>query len=167
MDQPATPFPSAEQCMQLTAWEYSRLQMLNSELTKAERWIVQRSEDMVLSYSLAAAQERHADDGGLDEDVELTATLIFLAGEGQPGAPIPDHRIITQIRIPILSKLRANRSASTAHQRANDYGAQRGPWNQLLLELYNHALQCDKTRLLSIGSICIDVILVHQRLRSW
>lgn len=162
-----TPFPSNECSIPLTGGEYNRLQTLNSELLKAEQWITQCSKDMVLSYTLATARERHANDGRLDEDVELTAILIFLARNCRAGAPTLDDRVITQISIPILSKLHFDGNASTINLRTNVDDTHQSPWHQLLLELYERALLRDKAKLLSIGSICIDVILIQQRLTSW
>ncbi|PVY24694.1 hypothetical protein C7413_12683 [Paraburkholderia silvatlantica] len=63
----------------------------------------------MLSYSLAAVQSRNADDGSLDEDVELVAALLFLAGALESGRINAGDQVVAEIRIPILSKLRAKR----------------------------------------------------------
>ncbi|GAB2883718.1 hypothetical protein GCM10027093_18330 [Paraburkholderia jirisanensis] len=115
MDHLPIPFPSIDFRITLTEQEYSRLQTFNSEVIEAEQWITQHSKDMMLSYSLAAAQERHAENGRLDEDVELTATLFFLANDDQPDVPNTDDRVIAQISIPILSKLRLDGRTSSAN----------------------------------------------------
>ncbi len=54
---------------------------LNEQIEQAEQWLYRRSRDMVTAYSLATAQARHADNGKLDEDVILTATVLFLVRE--------------------------------------------------------------------------------------
>ncbi|KWN76927.1 hypothetical protein WM23_25670 [Burkholderia ubonensis] len=115
----SVPFPSGECYSTLTAREYGRLQMLNEELKQAEQWIAQRSRDMVLSYSLAVAQERHAADGHLDEDVELVATLVFLVGDDQWSFATRDNRIAAQIDIPILSKFDRSGGSSLARTYEN------------------------------------------------
>ncbi|MBN3786584.1 hypothetical protein [Burkholderia sp. Ac-20353] len=168
MERMSVPFPSSERYSTLTAREYSRLQMLNEELKRAEHWITQRGKDMVLSYSLAVAQERHAADGRLDEDVELIATLVFLARDDQPPFATRDNRIVAQIDIPILSKFdrNGNSSLSGIHTKISD-ARHNNPWSQLLLDLYGRALRQDMSKLLSIGSLCIDVMLIRQQLRSW
>ncbi|AIO37091.1 hypothetical protein DM39_4186 [Burkholderia cenocepacia] len=152
----------------MTAQEYGRLQMLNEELKRAEHWIAERGKEMVLSYSLAVAQERHGADGRLDEDVELIATLVFLARDGQRHVATRDNQIVAHIDIPILSKFDRNGNSSRASIRAEISDARHSePWSQLLLELYGRALQQDMSKLLSIGSLCIDVVLIRQQLRSW
>ncbi|WP_179403783.1 hypothetical protein [Burkholderia guangdongensis] len=159
MERMSAPFPSGERHSALTEQEYGRLQMLNEELKRAEHWISQRGKDMVLSYSLAVAQERHTADGHLDEDVELIASVVFLAR---------DNQIVAQIDIPILSKFDRNGHSSRASIRTKISDARHSePWSQLLLDLYDHALQQDMSKLLSIGSLCIDVVLIRQQLRSW
>ncbi|MDE1007392.1 MAG: hypothetical protein OSB38_17145 [Paraburkholderia fungorum] len=152
----------------LTAQEYGRLKALNEELKQAERWIRRRGKDMVVSYSLAAAQERHAFDGQLDEDVELAATMLFLTKTDSPPTTTKGDRIVAQIDIPILSKLhRLENTAPVTLRTDVEEGRSNDPWCPLLLDLYNRALQQDTTKLLSIDALCIDVVLIRQRLRSW
>lgn len=168
MERMSVPFPSGERRSALTEQECDRLQMLNDELKRAEHWIAQRGKDMVLSYSLAVAQERHATDGRLDEDVELTATLVFLAADDQSPVAAGNNRIVAQIDIPILSKFdrRGSSPLAETHSKISD-PRHNAPWSQLLLDLYDCALQQDMSKLLSIGSLCIDVVLIRQQLRSW
>ncbi|WP_175031885.1 hypothetical protein [Burkholderia lata] len=168
MEQMSVPFPSSERYSTLTVREYGRLQMLNVELKRAEHWITRRSKDMMMSYRLAVAQERHAADGRLDEDVELIATLVFLARDDQPSFATKDNRIVARIDIPILSKFDRDGSSSLAgiYTKTSDT-RHNNPWSQLLLDVYDRALQQDMSKLLNIGSLCIDVMLIHQQFRSW
>jgi hypothetical protein len=168
MERMSAPFPSGERHSALTAQEYGRLQILNEELKRAEHWITQRGKDMVLSYSLAVAQQRHAAGGRLDEDVELIATLVFLARNNQAPSTTRDNRIVAQIDIPILSKFDRNGSSSSAgiYTKFSDT-SHNDPWSPLLVDLYDRALQQDMSKLLSIGALCIDVVLIRQQLRSW
>lgn len=169
MEQRPIPFPSVEHHIALTAWEYRRLQTLNSEMKEVEQWISKRSQGMVLPYGLAAAQCRHADDGRLDEDVEVVAALLFLAGGLESGRAKAGDRVVAEISIPILSRLRVNESTSWSKHliRTDVDGRSPGSWSRLLLDLYERALNGDKTKLLSIETICCDVVLIRQRLRSW
>lgn len=168
MERMSVPFPSSERHSALTAQEYGRLRMLNDELKRAEHWITQRGKEMVLSYSLAVAQERHAADGQLDEDVELIASVVFLARDDQRHFATIDNQIIAQIDIPILSKFDRSGSSSLAGTCTKISDAHHSePWSQLLLDLYDRALQQDLPKLLSIGALCIDVVLIRQQLRSW
>jgi len=147
--------------------EYGRLRALNKRIEQAEHWIYRRSCDMVTAYGLAAAQARHTDDGSRDEDVNLTATVLFLLREDHPDFHPDGDNILARIDIPILP------SASGDEQSRHPFpGSISGPnqrsdeWSSLLLNLYELALHRDMAKLLSIGALCINVALVQQQIRS-
>lgn len=152
----------------LSKQEYDRLLTLNEQIEQAEQWIYRRSRDMVMAYSLAAAQARHANNGNLDEDVNLTATVLFLMREDHPGFLPENENILARIDIPILPARSTDKiSTSPDMSTASDLTQRRNDWNPLLLNLYERVLQRDTVKLLSIGTLCIDVALIEQQLRSW
>jgi len=146
--------------------DYHRLRLLNDQLAAAEQWITRRSSEMVAAYSLASAQTRHTD--RLDEDVELSATVMFLRRKGHPDCLTGHHNVVTRIDVPILPGTIHKDSASRDGPRTG------GPfqnscdnWCSLFLDLYENALRNDMEKALSIGILCIDVALIQQQLRSW
>jgi hypothetical protein len=152
----------------LSKQEYDRLLTLNEQIEQAEQWIYQRSRDMVTAYSLATAQARHADNGNLDEDVILTATLLFLVHEDRPALLPERNNILARIDIPILPSTSTDEHSPYPDlSTVSDSAQRRSDWNPLLLNLYERVLQRDTAKLLSIGALCIDVALIEQQLRSW
>ena len=152
----------------LSKLEYDRLLTLNEQVEQAEQWIYRRSRDMVTAYSLAAAQARHADNGKLDEDVNLAATMLFLVREDHP-AFLPElDNILARIDIPILPATNTDERSTYPKRSTTSDGVQRrSDWHPLLLSVYEQVLQRDTAKLLSIGALCIDVALIEQQLRSW
>jgi hypothetical protein len=152
----------------LSKQEYDRLLMLNEQIEQAEQWIYRRSRDMVTAYGLATAQARHADNGNLDEDVNLIATVLFLVQEDHPAFLPERDNILARIDIPILPATSTDEnSAYPGLNTVSDSAQRRSDWNPLLLNLYERVLQRDTAKLLSIGALCIDVALIEQQLRSW
>ncbi|AME26302.1 hypothetical protein [Burkholderia sp. PAMC 26561] len=152
----------------LSKQEYDQLLTLNEQIEQAERWLYRRSRDMVTAYSLAAAQARHADNGNLDEDVNLIATLLFLVREDHPAFLLGQDNILARMDIPILPATGSDENSLYAGFSAvSDSAQRRSEWNPLLLNLYERVLQRDTVKLLSIGALCIDVALIEQQLRSW
>ncbi|MDP9155446.1 MAG: hypothetical protein M3O74_14490 [Pseudomonadota bacterium] len=152
----------------LSKQEYDRLLTLNEQIDQAEQWINRRSHDMVTAYSLATAQARHADNRKLDEDVILTATLLFLVREDHPAFLPKRNNILARIDIPILPATSTDENSSYPDlSTVPDSAQRRSDWNPLLLNLYERVLQQDTAKLLSIGALCIDVALIEQQLRSW
>jgi hypothetical protein len=152
----------------LSKQEYNQLLTLNEQIEQAEQWLYRRSRDMVTAYSLAAAQARHTDNGNLDEDVNLIATLLFLVREDHPAFLLERDNILARIDIPILPAVRTGEnSAYPGLSTVFDSAQRRSDWNPLLLNLYERVLQRDTAKLLSIGALCIDVALIEQQLRSW
>jgi len=152
----------------LSKLEYDRLLTLNEQIQQAEQWIYRRSRDMVTAYSLATAQARHADNGNLDEDVNLIATVLFLVQEDHPAFLPERDNILARIDIPILPATSTDENSPYPDLSTVSDSAQRGSdWNPLLLNLYERVLQRDTAKLLSIGALCIDVALIEQQLRSW
>ncbi|PTB19079.1 hypothetical protein C9I57_18650 [Trinickia symbiotica] len=146
--------------------ELNRLSMLNEQLVQAEQWIDRRSREMVGAYGLAAAQARHGEQ--MDEDVELVATVLFLLREDHPDFLHGQHNVVTRIDMPILP------AASRGDNVRRDDVRPASPlpdfsvkWCSLFLNLYERALQGDTVKLLSIGTLCINVVLAQQQLRSW
>ncbi|MFM0210067.1 hypothetical protein PQQ96_21935 [Paraburkholderia sediminicola] len=160
--------PRSGRWADLSKQEYDRLLALNEQIEQAQRWLYQRSRDMVAAYSLAAAQARHADNGSLDEDVNLIATVLFLMREDHPSFLTESDNIVARIDIPILPRASFNESSSCPDlSNVSDPVRSRSDWNPLLLNLYERVLQRDTAKLLSIGALCIDVALIEQQLRSW
>jgi hypothetical protein len=152
----------------LSKHEYNQLLTLNEQIEQAEQWLYRRSRDMVTAYSLAAAQARHADNGNLDEDVNLIATLLFLVREDHPAFLLGRDNILARMDMPILpAKGLDENSLYAGHNAFSDPTRRRSDWNPLLLNLYERILQRDTAKLLSIGALCIDVALIEQQLRSW
>jgi hypothetical protein len=152
----------------LSAQEHNRLVSLNEQIEQAEQWIERRSHDMVTAYSLGASRARHTGNGKLDEDVILTATLLFLVQEDHPAFLPERDNILARIDIPILPATRTDENSAYANlSTVSDSAQRRGDWNPLLTKLFEHALQRDTAKLLSIGALCIDVALIEQQLRSW
>jgi hypothetical protein len=152
----------------LSKQEYDRLLTLNRQIEQAEQWLYRRSRDMVTAYSLAAAQARHADNGILDEDVNLIATVLFLLREDHPAFLPGCDNILARIDIPILPATSLDENAPYPDLSMVSSSAQRrSDWNPLLLNLYERVLRRDTAKLLSIGALCIDVALIEQQLRSW
>ncbi|AJX94452.1 hypothetical protein [Burkholderia pseudomallei] len=150
----------------LNEQECNRLRLLNDELAQAEQWITRRSSEMVAAYGLAAAQSRHTD--RLDEDVELIATVLFLLRKDHPDFDRGRHSVVTRIDIPILpSTLREKDVHCSGARTAWPFRDRRENWCPLFLELYECALQKDTAKVLSIGTLCIDIALIQQQLRSW
>ena len=160
--------PRSGRWANLSKHEYERLLTLNEQIEQAEQWLYRRSRDMVTAYSLAVAQARHADDGMLDEDVNLIATMLFLMREDHPDFFPGRNNILARIDIPILPATSTNENAPYPDLSTVPNSAQRhSDWNPLLLNLYERVLQQDTAKLLSIGALCIDVALIEQQLRSW
>ena len=152
----------------LGSQEYDRLLTLNKQIEQAEQWLYRRSRDMVAAYSLATAQARHHDNGKLDEDVSLIATVLFLMREDHPAFLPECDNILARIDIPILPATRTDENAPYPDLgTVSDPAQRRSDWNPLLLNLYEQILQRDTAKLLSIGALCIDVALIEQQLRSW
>jgi len=152
----------------LSKQEYDQLLTLNEQIEQAEQWLYRRSRDMVTAYSLAAARARHADNGNLDEDVNLIATLLFLVREDQPAFLLGRDNILARMDIPILPATGPDENSAYANLTSVSDSAQRcSDWNPLLLNLFERVLQKDTAKLLSIGALCIDVALIEQQLRSW
>ena len=152
----------------LSKQEYDRLLTLNEQIEQAEQWIYRRSREMVTAYSLGAAQARHTDNGNLDEDVNLIATVLFLVREDHPGFLPGCDNILARIDIPILpAPSKEDKSTYLDLNTASDSTQRRSDWNPLLLNLYERVLDRDTTKLLSIGALCVDVALIEQQLRSW
>ncbi|WP_186105357.1 hypothetical protein [Burkholderia gladioli] len=150
----------------LNEQECSRLRLLNDELAQAEQWITHRTSEMVAAYGLAAAQSRHTD--RLDEDVELIATVLFLLRKDHPDFDTRRHGVVTRIDIPILpASLRKNDVNCNGTRTAWPFRDRSENWCSLFLELYERALQKDTAKVLSIGTLCIDIALIQQQLRSW
>lgn len=146
--------------------EQNRLSILNEQLVQAEQWIDRRSRGMVAAYGLAAAQARHSE--RLDEDVELFATILFLLREDDPGFLYGQHNVVTRIDIPILPAASGAESVRSDDIRTASPFPNRGvEWCSLFLNLYERALRRDLRKLLSIGALYIDVVLVQQQVRSW
>jgi hypothetical protein len=160
--------PRSDRLANLSKQEYDRLLTLNEQIAQAEQWIYRRSRDMVTTYSLAAAQARHADNGRLDEDVNLIATMLFLTREDHPAFLPGRNNIVARIDIPILPAPRAEENSTYPKLiTASDSTQCRSDWNPLLLNLYEQILQRDNAKLSSIGALCIDVALIEQQLRTW
>lgn len=152
----------------LSKQEYDRLLTLNEQIEQAEQWMYRHSRDMVTAYSLAAARARHADNGNLDEDVSLIATVLFLVREDRQGFLPECDNILARIDIPILpAPTTGKNSAYPDLNTASNSTQRRSDWNPLLLNLYERVLDRDTTKLLSIGALCIDVALIEQQLRCW
>jgi hypothetical protein len=150
----------------LNEQDRSRLHLLNEELRQAEKWIAQRSSEMVAAYGLATAQTRHSD--RLDEDVELIATVLFLLRKDHPDFDPARHGVVTRIDIPILpATLPEEDFHCSGAQTAWPFRDRRDNWCRLFLDLYERALQKDIAKMLSIGTLCIDIALIQQQLRSW
>lgn len=150
----------------LNEQECSRLRLLNDELARAEQWISRRSSEMVAAYGLATAQSRHSD--RLDEDIELIATVLFLLRKDHPDFAPGRHRVVTRIDIPILpATLRESDANGNGTRTAWPFPDRGENWCALFLALYEHALQKDTAKVLSIGTMCIDIALIQQQLRSW
>jgi hypothetical protein len=148
--------------------EHGRLRTLNKQIEQAEQWIYRRSSDILTAYSLAAAQTRHADSGRLDEDVNLTATLLFLVREDHPEFRPDGDNILARIDIPILPPASGDEQSTHPSPGSISGPNQRsGEWSSLLLNLYDLVLHRDMAKLLSIGALCINVALVQQQIRSW
>lgn len=144
----------------------SRLRLLNEELTQAEQWISRRSSEMVAAYGLATAQTRHTD--RLDEDVELIATILFLLRKDHPDLTPGRHDLVTRIDIPILpATLREDDLHSNRARTAWPFRDRYENWCPLFLDVYERALRKDIAKVLSIGTLCIDIALIQQQLRSW
>jgi hypothetical protein len=160
--------PRSGRWANLSKHEYEQLLTLNEQINRAEHWIYRRSHDMVTAYSLAVAQACHADNGALDEDVNLTATLLFLVRDGHPAFLPACDNILARIDIPILPAARTGENSAYANlTTVSDSAQRRSDWNPLLLNLYERVLQQDTAKLLSIGALCIDVALIEQQLQSW
>lgn len=144
----------------------NHLRLLNDELAQAEKWITQRSREMVAAYGLATAQSRHTD--RLDEDVELIATVLFLLRKDHPDCDHAHHGVVTRIDIPILpATLREDDDQCSGARTAWPFRYRRGNWCPLFVDLYERALRKDTAKVLSIGTVCIDIALIQQQLRSW
>jgi hypothetical protein len=150
----------------LNQQDCSRLRLLNDELRQAEQWITRRSREMVAAYGLATAQTRHTN--RLDEDVELIATVLFLLRTDHPDFDPRRHGLVTRIDIPILpATLREDNVHCDDARTAWPFRDRRENWCPLFLDLYERALQKDTAKMLSIGTLCIDIALIQQQLRSW
>lgn len=150
----------------LNEQEYSRLLLLNDQLVQAEQWIKQRSIEMVAAYGLATAQTRHTD--RLDEDVELIATVLFLLRKDHPDFVSTRHSVVTRIDIPILSAtLREDDVHCDGARTVWPFQHSSNNWCPLFLKLYECVLRKDTAKVLSIGTLCIDIALIQQQLRSW
>ncbi|TAL93121.1 MAG: hypothetical protein EPN73_22350 [Paraburkholderia sp.] len=148
------------------AFEQNRLSILNEQLMQAERWIDRRSREMVAAYGLAAAQARHGE--RIDEDVEIVATVLFLLREDHPDFLHGQHNVVTRIDIPILPAATSRENVGRDDARtASPFRDHSVKWCSLFLNLYERALQGDTAKLLSIGALCINVVLAQQQLRSW
>lgn len=146
--------------------EYNRLRLLNDQLAHAEQWIKRRSSEMVAAYGLATAQTRHTDQ--LDEDVELIATVLLLLRSDHPDFVPGRHSVVTRIDIPILpAPLRGVDVHCDGTQTTWPFRNFDNSWCPLFLDLYERALQKDAAKVLSIGTLCIDIALIQQQLHSW
>ncbi|WMY09542.1 hypothetical protein [Paraburkholderia phenoliruptrix] len=144
----------------------SRLRLLNDELARAEQWITRRSSEMVAAYGLATAQTRHTDQ--LDEDVELIATVLFLLRSDHPDFVPGRHGVVARIDIPILpATLREDDVHCDGTRTVWPFRDRSDNWCPLFLDLYERALRKDTAKVLSIGTLCIDIALIQQQLRSW
>ena len=152
----------------LSKQEYDRLLTLNDQIDQAEHWIYRRSHDMVTAYSLASVRARHAGNGALDEDVNLTATLLFLVRDDHPSFLPARDNILARIDIPILPATSTDENVPYPDlSTVSDSAQRRSDWNPILVKLFEHALQRDTAKLLSVGALCINVALIEQQLRSW
>lgn len=159
---------SAHAFANLSKQEYDGLLALNEQIEQAEQWIYRRSRDMVMAYSLAAAQSRHTNNGRLYEDVNLIGTVLFLMRDDHPAFLPERDNILARIDIPILPATSVEENSSHPDlSAASDLAQRHSDWNALLLHLYERVLQRDTAKLLSIGALCIDVALIEQQLRSW
>jgi hypothetical protein len=150
----------------LNEQDCSRLRLLNDELAQAEQWITRRSSEMVAAYGLAIAQSRHTD--RLDEDVELVATILFLLRKDHPDFVPGRQSVVTRIDIPILpATLREDDVHCDGARTAWPFRDRSDNWCPLFLDLYEQALRKDTAKVLSIGTLCIDIALIQQQLRSW
>lgn len=121
---------------------------------------------MVAAYDLATAQTRHTD--RLDKDVELIATVLALLRNDHPDFDPGHHSVVTRIDIPILpATLREEDVHCNGTRAAWPFRDRRENWCASFLELYERALQKDIAKVLSIGTVCIDIALIQQQLRSW
>ncbi|SHJ40280.1 hypothetical protein [Paraburkholderia terricola] len=147
-------------------FEKNRLSTLNEQLVQAEQWIDRRSREMVAAYGLAAAQARHGE--RIEEDLELVATVLFLLREDHPDFLHGQHNVVTRIDIPILPATRGAENVGHADVRtASPFPDLSVKCCSLFVNLYERALQGDTAKLLSIGALCINVVLAQQQLRSW
>ena len=150
----------------LSERDCNRLRLLNDELAQAEQWISRRSSEMVAAYGVATAQTRHT--ARLDEDIELIATVLFLSRKDHPDFDPGRHGLVTRIDIPILpATLREDNVHCEDARKAWPFRDRRENWCQLFLDLYERALRKDIAKVLSIGTLCIDIALIQQQLRSW
>lgn len=121
-----------------------------------------------MAYGVATAQARHANDGKLDEDVELVATMLFLPREDHPDHLSANSSVVARINIPILPVSKIHAKPSYVAQRAiSQFLEPRSKWNQIFLTLFDDALQEDVAKLLSIGGLCTDVAFIQQNLCHW
>jgi hypothetical protein len=143
-----------------------RLRQLNDELAQAEMWISRRSSEMVAAYGLATAQSRHTD--RLNEDVELIATVLFLLSKDHPDFDLGRHDLVARLDIPILPATPREGNGRCNNARPPwPFRDHRENWCPLFQELYERVLQKDTAKMLSIGTLCIDIALIQQQLRSW
>ncbi|MDR6383435.1 MULTISPECIES: hypothetical protein [Paraburkholderia] len=158
--------PPASLLTDVRELELNRLSILNEQLVQAEQWIDRRSREMVAAYGLAAAQARHGE--RTDEDVELVATVLFLLREDHPDFLHGQHNVVTRIDMPILPATSCGENVRRDDVRtASPFPEFSVKWCSLFLNLYERALQGDTVKLLSIGTLCINVVLAQQQLRSW
>lgn len=158
--------PPIDLDIELNKQDTNHLRLLNDELALAEKWITQRSSEMVAAYGLATAQSRHTD--RLDEDVELIATLLFLLRKDHPDCDRGRHGVVTRIDIPILPPTPCGDDVECSGPRTTwPFRHRRGNWCPLFVDLYERALRKDMAKVLSIGRVCIDIALIQQQLRSW
>lgn len=160
--------PESRNWTVLSERDQHRLLTLNEQIVVAERWIYHRSQELVMAYGVATAQARHANDGKLDEDVDLVATMLFLLRDDHPDFLIGKSNIVARIDIPILPAPKTRAKRSRVDQRVTSQLLEpRSEWNQIFMNLFDDALQGDMTRLLSIGGLCTDISFIQQNFRYW
>lgn len=152
----------------LTFEERESLRLLNKKLWATEEWIRYRHARSLECYYGAGGLRRHRHSDALLEDVETEVVVQCVLREDHPDWKEDDDNAVATLLMPYGCLREHNPRLNWNEFRNWDAHPLQDEYHCFLFhDLCDHVLEYDWEKLLSIGGIWTDVILIQQRAERW
>lgn len=145
--------------------EIARLRLLNAKLEEAQRWIAECVDRCVADYFRSGGLHRHRHSDTLYEDFYVDAEVECVLREDHPDFDEDEDNIVATLSTTWIGTGELWPEGDNWNEFADDAAhplkGDRHCW--LFHVLYDHKLDRDWEKVLSVGGVWIDVKLVQQR----